>query len=689
MKVSTRQRQIVELLLSRVDGMTVAEIAEEIKVSPRTVHRELQETETILASAQIKLVKKSGSGIQVKANPEEIELFRKTLEAMFTTGYSAEDRKTYILCRLIEDTEPTKLFTLAHELQVAIPTISHDLDEIELMLGESGLTLERRRGYGVALTGPEKDFRRVIVKLAQMQLDDADLFDQSGQAPVSIVKGRLLELINRSNFLLVEKALWRLEELYPTVLSEESYTQLVIQLAVAITRIQNGRLVAGTTPLVSLDDTLAQEKLQLFCGYLDMQLPEQEMVYLSGLLHHWDVRLPTELPLPAHLELMDTVIRLVRYVEEKLFMPLIRDRSLIEGLLHHLEPALARIASGQKIRNPLLPQIKRDYSDLFETVRHAASEVIQLSVQEEEIGFLVMHFGASLERATLVTRHVRALLVCTSGIGSSQMLAVRITKELPQIDLIGRVSWFEASRIAEEKYDLIISTVDLPIERSRYIKLSPLLTQEETERLRQFIRHLPHHEPAALQPAAMLSPPPPEGATTRLALMRDQAQETISLLERFDVTMLSRAGINGMESVFERVTGIAYECGAIRNAKAVARLLLEREQHGSQRIPDTDLALLHTRSDEVIFPLLLLFRLEEPLALGSQPEDQVRHLLLMLAPKQLSKPGLAILSEISAMLLSPEMMMHLRESDAGTIRHYIATELEKLIKNHIGLESLT
>lgn len=64
------------------------------------------------------------------------------------------------------------------------------------------------------------------------------------------------------------------------------------------------------------------------------------------------------------------------------------------------------------------------------------------------------------------------------------MLAVRLTKELPQINIVGNASWFEAARIPEKDYDLIISTVDLPLPPDQYIKLSPLLTKDEAERLR-------------------------------------------------------------------------------------------------------------------------------------------------------------------------------------------------------------
>lgn len=680
MKMSNRQRQIAALLTNRPDGITAAEIAESIRVSARTVHRELQEIEASLIAAGIDLLRKSGSGFALGAAPEKLEAFRRMLDHSDATGHNAQERKVLTMLRLIEESEPTKLFALAHELQVAIPTISHDLDEWESLLTGSGLALERRRGYGVELQGSEHAIRRFIFRLARQFLDPADLFESAATTGHSPIRGRLLDLIGLEGFFRVEKALWRLEELHKANLTEEDYTLLVLRLAIALSRFLDGRIVDALPEEAAPED---MERAQLYARFLDVALPNREMAYAAHLLSGWGM--PEQVPVAEHFPLIELVVELVSAVENRLGVPLIRDRSLIEGLLHHMEPALQRIREGQHVRNPLLLQIKRDYSVLFEAVQDAAAAKLPgYKLPEEEIGFLTMHFGAAMERANLLTVPVRALLVCTSGIGSSKMLAVRITKELPQIDLIGRVSWFEAVRTPPSDYDLIVSTVDLPIKPERYIKLSPLLTPEETERLRKFVHQL------ALSPiGSQAGPPrppsaaaPPElNAVARLAVLRDHALEAHALLERFDAIALD--GLQGADfmQILHLICGYARDIGALTETAPVIADLLEREQHGSQLIPDTELALVHTRSDAVRFPLLLLFRLEHPVALSG--EARARQLLLMLAPKELSKPALAILSEISALLLLPETMALLKDGDTEQIRVFLASELEHVIKSKL------
>ncbi|MFB9329050.1 PRD domain-containing protein [Paenibacillus aurantiacus] len=680
MKMSNRQRQIAALLTNRQGGMTVAEIAESIGVSARTVHRELQDIESALTAAGIALLRKSGSGLALEAEPEKLEAFRLKLENADASGHNAQERKVLTMLRLIEETEPIKLFALAHELQVAIPTISHDLDEWESLLTGSGLALERRRGYGVELQGSERAIRRFIYRLARQFLDPADLFESSSTAGHSPIRGRLLELIELEGFFRVEKALWRLEELHKAKLSEEEYTLLVLRLAIALSRFRGGHIVDALPEEASTAD---KERAQLYARFLDVTLPEREMAYAAHLLSDWDA--PGQVAVAEHFSYIELVVELVSEVESRLDITLMRDRSLIEGLLHHMEPVLQRLREGQHIRNPLLLQIKRDYAELFDAVQDAAARKLRgYELPDEEIGFLTMHFGAAMERANLLTVPVRALLVCTSGIGSSKMLAVRITKELPQIDLIGRVSWFEAVRTPPSDYDLIISTVDLPIKPERYIKLSPLLTPEETERLRKFVHQL------AIAPAPPLDgnkrPPPSSAASelnavARLAVLRDHAQEAHALIERFDVIALHTPLGFEFEPILHRICGHAFDIGALTDADQVVAGLLERELHGSQLIPDTELALVHTRSDAVLFPLLLLFRLDHPVTLTGGAG--ARQLLLMLAPNDLSKAALAILSEISALLLLPETMALLKDGDTEQIRVFLASELEHVIKSKL------
>ena len=99
----------------------------------------------------------------------------------------------------------------------------------------------------------------------------------------------------------------------------------------------------------------------------------------------------------------------------------------------------------------------------------------------------------------------------------------------------------------------------------------------------------------------------------------------------------------------------------------------------SQVIPGTSLALFHTRTRFVSYRSLALFRLEEPVVLDGDTE--VSALLFMLAPRELSRESLEVLSEISALLLKPELVELLETGERQEIRNFLATELLVYFEN--------
>ncbi len=687
-RVSNRQRQIIEILLERKNEMTVADIAQETNVSPRTIHRELSEIEVILNAYGISLMKKAGIGIQIFANPEQLIILEQELDQMRTTEYTAEERKVLIICKLLENDEPIKLFSISHDLQAAIPTISNDLDEVENRILKHGLTLVRRRGYGVEIIGAEKAKRDAIVTLTQDYLDDSLLFG-SAESVADPISRQLLTLVEREQFFLIEKALWKIEEKYPTSLTEGAYTYLLIRLTVSITRARHGKLIRPEELLlnereVSIED---QRLYDYFAELVLLDLPRQEEVDIMNLLREWSASNNQDQVINMHEDLkqLEFVTSLIRFVGDRLGVEFDQDRSLREGLLQHVAPVLLRLENNELIRNPLLSQIKKDYEDLFNIVK-AAIQAIPLPyvIPDEEIGFLVMHFGAALVRIQQLSRKVRALLVCTSGIGSSKLLAVRIEKELPQIELLAHISWFEATRISEEDYDLVISTVDLPLPSDQYFKLSPLLSKDEVEKLRLFIQNITLKR---IPKKNRLEDPQSTSSFRWLDNIRRYSQVIVRLIEQFEVHNHSLTLHNvqaDLRPIVQHMCDLLWEKGKLSQLQPVMDRLLAREELGSQvMLPNSGLALFHTRHEAVLTPTIMLFRFDHPINSGGKYDQQIEQILLMLGPNEMDRQTLEVLSEISAMLLEPSVISSLETEDEEAIKQLLSNKFSYFIQTKL------
>ncbi|NMP11487.1 BglG family transcription antiterminator [Paenibacillus polymyxa] len=686
MNITKRQSDIVEYLLEQPHEVTAGEIAEKINVSTRTVHRELGAVECWLAAHEVKLEKKSGIGIYVDADPNQLASLREQLLQTKSDDYSAEERKIVVLCMLLDTQEPIKLLALASDLKVTVTTVSHDLDELRGWIADRGLVLVRRRGYGVEITGREIDKRRAISELALEYLDESALFSGREELrPVTRVTEKLLEMIGRENLLTVENALWQPHDQWLKNMVESKYMELLIQICVSLARLRLGYVVDHR---LSYSKTDSEENIMLrtamvericaeLSAALDIEFPDQERCYFGLLFRDAEDHSTRLLPLDD-LVLLELVHELIRRVETETGTPLAEDRVLREGLIAHMAPVFKRLREGRAIRNPLLQQIRKDYGSLFDSVKKAAADMTEMEVPDEEIGFLVMHFGASLERLRQLQREVRAIVVCTSGIGSSRLLATRLAKELPQIKIVDRASWYEATRIPKEDYDLIISTVELPLEPDRYLKISPLLTQEESDRLRHFIQHITlnqlsdHRQEQAVLPGQGME---------WLTGLRKSLEEIVHIVQQFQVYPLENQGVD-MSATIEAICMLEAVRGNVTEPSVVAEQLVERERQGSQVISDTSVALIHTRSPYVRQPSLTLYRLAEPLL--ADVDEQVECVLLMLGPRELPKESLEVLSEISALLLQEDMITLLEHGSRDQIANYISSELAEFFHSKLG-----
>ncbi|MDT0125715.1 BglG family transcription antiterminator [Paenibacillus sp. RRE4] len=700
MSITKRQREIVEFLLEHPHEVTAGEIAVEVKVSTRTVHRELLMIEQWLEPLGMRLEKKSGTGIRIDSGSDDLSALRQKLEGNEYVEFTPEERKLFMLCILLDEAEPVKLLALASDLKVTVSTVTTDLDDLELRIRQAGLKLVRRRGYGVKITGSEAIHRRAIAALALEVLDESDLFGRQPEQGGSIVNQKLLSMIGHSDVLTIENALWQPDIEWLEKIPERQYMKLLIQLSAAVVRIRKGfNIEPSSSGIITIAGTGTvaeqhEERVPVFmasrlCSVLSSQLgvgfSDEEQAYFHQLLKETEQQIHSSRLLPIDdLILMDRVHSLTDQMQERTGYDFHEDRLLREGLIAHMVPVMERLEGHQMIRNPLLQQIRKDYDTLFEQVKRSVLQAWPgAEVPDEEIGFLVMHFGASIERLRALKQEIRAIVVCNSGIGSSRMLSSRLSKEFPEIQIIDSVSWYEAARMPTDEYDLVLSTVDLPMEEDQYYKVSPLLTAEESESLRHFIKT------TTLQRQHRNSRDMGNETTTHRVSDADGMEATlleiVRIIGKFQVHAMDNAHLDFAQSVLG-MCKVAHRSGILKDPGEVAKLLEVRESMGSQKIPGTQLALFHTRSESIYKPSISLFQLEEPLLRTVDDPEGVSHVLLMLGPKELSKESLEVLSEISALLLQEEMITLLGKGNRDEIIHYLSRELVGFYrsKNEIG-----
>ncbi|WP_289138073.1 BglG family transcription antiterminator [uncultured Brevibacillus sp.] len=698
MQISSRQRSIIEILMQEQKGATIGFIAEHIGVSPRTIHRELEAVDELLAEYGMKLVRKAGAGVEIVGSEEQKQSLQASVLHQTTTEFTAQERKVIILCSLLEASEPVKLISLAIDLKVTTATISHDLDDLEVMLARYELSLLRKRGYGVEVLGTESSKRRVISRLISEHLDDHEMIgvikeniQNKALRNIDSISERLLGLIDREKLIKVENALNNLEDDLSYHLADSAYIGLVTHLALAVERVEKGENIhfdeKTLSELISTSEYQAaqriMERLQLI---FQMEIPAAEVGYITMHLRGAKLRHSQDDSFwPENTELMATTYRLIQLCEESLGVPLKEDSSLFHGLLTHLEPALYRLKRKMEIRNPILDQIKSNYQELFVVVKDAVAALFpQFDVPDEEVGYLVMHLGAALERTRQEQQRYRALVVCSSGIGSSKILATRIKKEIPEIVSLQNLSMFDLEDIPESEYDLIISTIPLPLSPMDYVVVSPLLPQDDIQKIK-FHLHSTGEKLSA--PRAMRVVTSGKKSIEQLRAMQNYSRYASELVEGLRVRAWDNHGLD-LRSLLQQISQELKESQTIKEAAPVMQQLLDREKLGGLGIPGTSMALFHGRNDNVIKVSFTIHRLQKPLLLRSMDEEDmsIHWLLVMIGPRDVPQEGLEVLSEISSLLIEEEMQSVLETGETQQIADYIADKLYAFCQKKIGWE---
>ena len=106
MEITSRMKQILQVLLRESAAVSVKYLAEQIGVSKRTAQRELESVNTALKDYSLAFVSKTGVGIWVEGSEEE----KKRLLAVLSAGdyYDAsnrEERRKRLILEILKEKE--------------------------------------------------------------------------------------------------------------------------------------------------------------------------------------------------------------------------------------------------------------------------------------------------------------------------------------------------------------------------------------------------------------------------------------------------------------------------------------------------------------------------------------------------------------------------------------------------------
>ena len=695
MEMTTRMKQILQLLLQESAAVSVKYLAEQIGVSRRTVQRELESVGASLKGYELTFVSKTGVGIWIEGSEEE----KKRLLAACSAGNdydvsNREERRKRLILEILKEKGLRKLYYYSSKFEVSEATVSADLEAVEGWLAHYGLIVRRKPGSGISIAGSEENYRRAIRGFIDENIDTGIMKEVYGEDGYDLSSYRFLkkssigQILNNDIVQRVMDSMTRVGHNRVLTLTENSYVGLVIHISIAINRIRKNEVVEydenWKQDLPEDEDyALAELIVKELEREFAIDIPQVEISYiclhLKGAKHEkiqWNQDAQIEM---ENKELQQLVNDMIDAYDARQAYLMKQDDGFIQALLAHLQPTLIRLVYGMQIQNPVLEDIKVSYPDIYsrcEKVAQVLEAYTGKAVPEQEIGFLTVHFGAAmvrLEGRKEKIRKVQAGVICSSGIGISRLMSSKLEKLFHGRMEITAYGKHDITPYIMSRTDFFISTIPIEQPDIPTVFVNALLNDEDIEQIRHMIRkyeRMPKKQKEADEFSMQLE---------EINLVASQINTVIKYMELFRV--------DNQISFGELLIAIGEKMSPYSDCQEIIREdILRREQIASQVFAEFGFALFHARTKGVMRPAFSICMTKDLGAFADAYFKGIRIVFVMLAPVDgNAKINGDIMGYISSMLIEEyEFMDVVLKGDVQEIRNALSRNLKKYFNKYIG-----
>lgn len=483
-----RQIKILKILKDNKIGVVADEIAKLCGVSSRTVRTDLKNMifEIDKSVAEIFVSKRDGYRLEIHDSIKAQKLYEMNQDVLL----EGKERTNYITCALLEATflgEPLKQQKLSDELFVSLSTFKTGLKVAKSQLEKYDLSVINFKNYGMMLEGAERDIRHCISDF---------IFQNPKQRshimsvlPIKIDAGKLRSIVIR------------VMSSYDIMLTDDSLERFIGYIVITLVRAgQEHNISYKFRESKSIEEhrefSMANAILEEIYSIFGVDVLSNEAYYLAQHLIAANKYTPTNSQIGQQIQsLIDEMISRVAQIVGIDFNG---EETLRQGLKTHLEALIPRLRFKNRIHNEVLDVVKSEYPLAFQ-IGVIAAKVIEKSegvaVNEDEISYLAVHFGAALTRMNINADRSKqtAFIVCGAGIGTAILLKSRVEEHFKELLTVrGVMPGYRLKESDLSNVDVIISTLAIdklpPLNESdvkKIVVVRNLLDEDEVKLIQQ------------------------------------------------------------------------------------------------------------------------------------------------------------------------------------------------------------
>lgn len=687
MNLNSRELRLLNTLIDN-EKITIEDFSKHYLITTRTVYREIASINKSIKGFNVKIIN-TAKGLVLKGENNDIINLRLIVPC-FKFTMKAKTRKNLILIELLQSKDPIKIQYFASKFRVSSATISNYIKDIKNWLVSKQIKLISRQGVGVYIESEEKNIRHAIIDLLYKNYSMGELVsfieksnyirDEEQCRTSDELNIRLLNIIDFNTISIIKKVLTKVKITMNYEIEDRLYIEIIIHLALAIKRLENNEKInIDKLTLAKLKNSEEYDLSESIANYIEdeigIKIPEEEIGYIT--IHLQGIRYGSE-SLNLNEEYINAMTEKIIENASKIFnINLKKDLILKKDLSMHLLYSMYRIKCGYSIRNPLIAEIRSEYEEAFNKSKRTLQileEEIKEDISDDEVGYITMHFAASIERMKSKLIKFNALLVCSNGIGISRMLSVKL-KKVQELNIVAVSSILKLDEmIRNNSIDVVISTV--PIQRNdvKVVVINPMFNAVDIKKLED-----------ELNIKISINEDKDEtyfnGNMEKLKAISIYSSEINNTVKN---TFFTDIYSKKVEDIISELLNCLNENKIINDKqhKNVQALLENRERQGTIILPNKNFAIYHCVSKDVKEPTIVVGKLETPINMINlmDKNEKVCTAFLMIAPFG-KKESLEVIGDLSAaMIEQSDFVQRINESSNIEICRKIIEEalLKKL-----------
>lgn len=482
---SNKEQEIINILLNSKTMITAEQISELTNLSIKTIYRRIKKINSQSSSGREIILSERGKGLSI--NNEEYQL---TIHMEEKNNEYPSRQLEIIFNLLLNSPRSIQLDLLYQHQYVSDDTIRLDLQKIREYIDPYKLKLSKKKD-SVKIIGCEESVRKLLSEIINKK---KILLNRSYLSKNNKVSYDDVDFITQQ-LMIIENRL-------STQISYPYNENIFVHIYVMMSRYKN----ANDLNEISADEELIDKKIitenkDLFIlsqeivtnieQYLGTTLNDEEIYFLFQYLY--SSRLVDKL---ASSEKENKNIQIAENLTKSVldnFSLNVSMTDLAREIFPHLEMMIYRIKQKINISNELLIDIKREYKKLFDFLHEDMKRIIpDYDIPEDEIGFLTLYFAKYMEQ---VSEKIKILVICSTGVGTSELLKVKIKKSIPEVEIVEALSVNQFTKsISLERFkdiDLIVSTIKM---NETYgipcILVNAIFTESDKKTLRKRLEEL-------------------------------------------------------------------------------------------------------------------------------------------------------------------------------------------------------